>query len=795
MTRTMKPCDMPSSEQIGPSGFGALETERGLLPLTEVEVRTSISGLIAETRLRQTFRNALDEPLEATYIFPLPDRAAVTTFQMRIADRTIDGQLKERGEARKDYDAAIKKGHRAAIAEEERSGTFNLRVGNIPAHETVTLELTMVGPLPVSNGSATFRFPLVVAPRYTPGIPLEGPAVGQGWAPDTDQVPDASRVTPPVLLPGFPNPVQLSMEVQIDPSGLDGEKDNWPGEIQSSLHCTLTDEGPPWTISLLPGERLNKDFILRLPIAQSTIATSLHCTKEEDGKPGTFALTIVPPVVSGETKPRPRDVVFVLDRSGSMGGWKMVAARRAVGRMIDTLLDQDRFSVIAFDTVLENPPHTNGLVSGTNHERWRMLEWVGKIEARGGTEMRNALTSAMNLLSDDPHREKVVVVVTDGQVTGEDALLRQLTAASSGKLPRVFTVGIDRAVNAGFLRRLADVGEGHCELVESEQRLDEAMDSIHRLIGTPALTQLTVEPLDFDWVADSISPSCLPDLFTDRPITIYGRGLSESNSIKLRVRGTDANGNRWHQVVSGTAQANKSLLNLWGRANVRDLEDLYASGRRSDLNSLRQLIVETSLETNVLSRFTAYVAVDKSEIVNQGGVQNEVIQPVEMPEGWDMDDSMDRRSFERAAIAPTMSQSLNFSQSLKCWSEAPTENSKRKTRKAPDKPSVETIDEIAESIRRLIAQLSGILWKPLGLRIHKVLVKKLHLLITMLKSEGHPSAKDWQELASRFKDQVDKGRKASPNEPLSQVLSEITDSLDLLRATKDDPKSREQFWV
>src|SRR5262249_35178744 len=146
-----------------------------------------------------------DQPLEATYIFPLPDRAAVTSFRLEVAGRVIEGELQERSQARQQYDAAIQAGHRAAIAEEERAGVFTMRVGNLPPGERAIVRLGLVGPLPYSDGETTFRFPLVVAPRYIPGLPLPGPSAGGGTATDTDRVPDASRISPPVLLPGFPN--------------------------------------------------------------------------------------------------------------------------------------------------------------------------------------------------------------------------------------------------------------------------------------------------------------------------------------------------------------------------------------------------------------------------------------------------------------------------------------------------------------------------------------------------------------------------------------------------------------
>ncbi len=183
---------LPSAD--ADAGFGALETARGPLPLKALDVQAAIDGLVARTDVAQTFVNTHAEALEATYIFPLPDRAAVTRFRLEVAGRVIEGVLKERGAARREYDQAIQAGHRAAITEEERPGVFTMRVGNLPPGEAATVRLSLTGPLPYADGEATFRFPLVVAPRYIPGTPLPGPSVGAGVAPDTDAVPDASRI-------------------------------------------------------------------------------------------------------------------------------------------------------------------------------------------------------------------------------------------------------------------------------------------------------------------------------------------------------------------------------------------------------------------------------------------------------------------------------------------------------------------------------------------------------------------------------------------------------------------------
>src|SRR5262249_18260268 len=196
-------------------------------------------------------------------------------------------------------------------------------------------------------------------------------------------VPDASRITPPVLLPGYPNPVQLSLSVNVRAGALP------LGDFRSSLHA-VADDGQAGVrrIRLQPGERLNRDFILGFQVAETALATSLPLEPDADGKAGTFLLTLVPP--QGTTnghQPKDRDVVFVLDRSGSMGGWKMVAARRALARMVDTLTDRDRFLIYAFDDVIESPAGLEGsLAVATDRNQFRAAAFLAKIDARGGTE-------------------------------------------------------------------------------------------------------------------------------------------------------------------------------------------------------------------------------------------------------------------------------------------------------------------------------------------------------------------------------------------------------------------------
>lgn len=623
-------------EALEAAGIGALSAGGSNLPLRRLAIRSRVSGIACQTTIAQVFANPHREFVEATYIFPLPGRFAVTACKMLVGGRVIEAELQERSQARAAYNQAIAAGHRAAIAEEERSETFTLRVGNIPPLEEVSVELTVVGNLSIDHGEATLRIPLVVAPRYVPGQELYGPSVGLGTANDTDEAPDASRVTPPTLLAGCPNPVNLSLEVDLDPSALVAGAD-WKNSIRSSLHSVFLSETSPVKIKLLPGERLNRDFILRFPVLATALQGAAEYASSKDQKAGVFAVTIYPPADCAKSI-LPRDVVFVLDRSGSMGGWKIVAARRALARMIDTLGPADRFRVLAFDNSIETP-HAKGtdFQIATDRERWQAAEWIAKIDARGGTELGGALRAALQPFAAfgmPAERDAVVVLITDGQVAGEDSVLRTIESLHLRRMPRIFTLGIDRSVNAGLLTRLANLGGGSFELIESEQRLDQVLERVHQQIAAPLLTEVEIKPLDFDLLKDSLTTSGGRHVFADRPLTIFGRCGQDPKSLRLQVVARDASGGTWRQEITAERTNSPLLLPLWGRSRVRELEDQYA---RSASQALQSQIVATSLESHILSRFTSYVAVDRAEIVNKGGQQQQIVQPVEQPEGWEVD--------------------------------------------------------------------------------------------------------------------------------------------------------------
>lgn len=595
--------------------FGSLCVTRGerraRLPLAGVRIGARISNRVAEISMEQKFRNPFAEALEAVYIFPLPGGSAVSAFELKVGNRVIKGLVKERGEARRVYTEAVEQGHRAALLEQDRDDLFTVQVGNLPPGEEVTVRIVTSERLPFfEDGTTELRLPLVVAPRYIPGSPLPRDPVGDGVEWDTDQVPDASRLTPPRLAPGFDPLVGLAIEVEISDGAL--------VDLSCSQHATRMSSGK---IALTrQDELLDRDFILRWRLAGDRIHTSLQTTKD-----GFAMLTILPPKRDGFLG-LARDVVFILDRSGSMSGAKMVSAARACSLLLATLGPRDRFAITAFDNTTEwlsegkfVTADEAGLEAGE--------KFLRTIDARGGTELNPAMKEALDLIrrrGDDVSRAPIVVILTDGQVGNESAVFQSVQ--KEGGDARLFTIGIDTAVNEAFLRRLASLGGGTCACVVPGEGLEDALLGIGREIGVPLVVDVEVEG------AEELAPARAPDVFAGRAATVFFRMKKGSEII---VKGKFANGQAFKETVKPSEIDLRAIGHLWARARVTDLEDQFRL-EPAEQEKIRQEIIALAVRHTLLTRFTSFVVVDESEIVNPGGRPTKVVQPVHLPAQWEM---------------------------------------------------------------------------------------------------------------------------------------------------------------
>jgi Ca-activated chloride channel family protein len=623
-------------------GVGLLEVlkdaKRIALPLGAVSIAARVADRIAHVTVMQTFRNDHTEPLEAVYIFPLSGGCAVSDFVMKVGGRTIRGLCRERGEARARYDQALKEGRRAALLEQERDDVFTVQVGNLPPGEEVAVTITYSERLPYfDEGTTELRLPLVVAPRYIAGAPLDRPPVGEGVEPDTDRVPDASRITPPRLAEGFDPRTALDLEVTLE----DGDV----ADLACSQHATKMAMGEALKVTLArKDELLNRDFVLRWRLATGTIRPTLFVSN------GTAMLSILPPKRDGFLG-LARDVVFIVDRSASMSGVKMASAARACSILLHTLGPRDRFAMQAFD---DRPEWMAGGFTAADEAGVAKGDaWLRTISDRGGTEMDAALQSAIEAVaqrSEPDARSAVLVFITDGEVGDESHVLKRVQTELGDA--RIFAVGIDTAVNSGFLKKLATLGGGTCTIVAPGDALDEALRSVGREIGAPIVTDLVIEG------GSEFAPSRLPDLFEGRAATVF---FTCGKGAKVRVRGRLADGGTLDVTLTARPTDLPAVTHLWARARIADLEDEFRlTGGR---DGIRRKVIELATTHTLLSRFTAFVVVDEKEIVKGTEEAVRVVQPVHLPDAWVMKGKMDELLCEEGGL---ISEPMAFENEVEC---------------------------------------------------------------------------------------------------------------------------------
>jgi Ca-activated chloride channel homolog len=606
---------------------------RVTLPLAKVEIRAHVAERIAEVTVTEVFRNTYTENLEAVYIFPLAGGGAVSSFELQVKDRIIKGKVEERAEARKQYQQALAEGKRAALLEKERDDVFTVQVGNLPPGEEVTVRITYSERLPFfENGTTELRLPLVVAPRYIPGSPLERDSAGHGTEGDTDIVPDASRITPPRLAEGLDPKVTLGINVELKHYGENG--DSGILDLSCSQHATqsATELGVTIVELVREDERLNRDFVLRWRLAGEKVRSSLLTYSSPEGE--TYGvISLIPPQRKGFLGV-PRDIVFVLDRSGSMEGPKMASAARACSQLLATLEPRDRFAIQAFDNVTEwMKAGANSFIQADEAGIEQGNRFLRSITARGGTELDMAMQDALRAIKQEVESGHVptIVLITDGEIGDEGRVLKRIQTELGDS--RVFTVGIDTAVNEGFLKRLAGLGGGTSAFVTPGENLEKALLAIGREIGSPLILDVAIEDVDSHLTRDSLSPERIPDLFAGRATTAY---FMIGKKGRIRVRGKYGDGKTFEKVLSAKDISLPAVAHLWARSRIADLEDHFRidAGRQA---VIKRDIVDLSKKHSILSRFTAFIIVDETEIVNEDGSSRTVVQPVEMPDRWEME--------------------------------------------------------------------------------------------------------------------------------------------------------------
>lgn len=639
--------------------LGSLRAGQGArtitLPLDSVDIKASVVGRVTEVTITQVFKNPFSEHLEAEYIFPLAGSSSVNGFKMHVAGRTVIGTIQERRAAREEYQKALADGKRASLLEQERDDVFTMQVGNIPPNEKITVEIKYTEKLEFfEDGTTELRLPLVVAPRYVPGEQIAREQVGDGVTFDTDMVPDASRVSPPRLAEGVNPDVSLSISVELIPDKTPSRDGLSVGisNLSCSQHAvkSSTEDGVILVSLAKANELLNRDFVLKWKLVGERMTSSVVLYKKA-GENGANSeelygmLSLVPPAFSG-ARTAPRDVVFLVDRSGSMMGDKMAYATRACSMLLTTLGPNDRFAINAFDH--ENVWFSRGkdlsvleYIKGSLDGIEAGSDYLRGVTARGGTELASALGEALNLINANRSKGRmpVIVILTDGQVANESQIYKM--AQHAGNDTRIFTIGIDTAINSPLLKRLASLAGGTCTFVGPGALLEDALVNIGREIGAPLVTDLKVECLTGGITIEDLAPGRLPDVFAGRTSDCLFRIKTDKDNCatpKFRVKGKLTNGRKFSEDLDAQLVDDEAIARLWAREYIKELEDGFRI-QPARHETIKKEIIELSLKFSVLTKFTAFVAVDQAEVVNKTGEIRQAVQPVHYPDQWELQNS------------------------------------------------------------------------------------------------------------------------------------------------------------
>ncbi|MGH1346923.1 MAG: VIT domain-containing protein [Nannocystales bacterium] len=596
----------PAAAPIGPDeGWDRsairVQTAEGLreLPLQESSFETLVLGTVAETTVTQVFANPFSEPIEAVYAFPLHERAAVDDYWIHIGDRSLHGEIHRRADAKQIYEEAKANGQRAGLLEQERPNVFTQSLANILPGESIEVQMHVVQPVALEAGRGTLSLPTVVGPRFIPGTPTGHSGVGT--LPDTDEVPDASKITPPVLDPKSRGCAPVVITVDI-------ESTHSIGGLSSANHSISSNTGNGvTTVELSAGATVaNRDFELSWMLGGETTEAGLM-TQPEDGGGGAFTLTLVPPTSLDADEAVPRDLIFVVDNSGSMGGKPMDTAKAVMREAIRSMGPDDRFSVLRFsESASKLSP---GLLNNTAGNRRKGLDYVDGMRGMGGTHMRAGIEAAL-ALAQSSDRVPMVLLLTDGYI-GNEAAIFELADEHLGHA-RIFGLGVGQAPNRFLLGGLSTVGRGAVSYVGASESVEQVVDRFYRRIASPALRDISI-----DWgtlPVEDVAPQRIPDLFVGQPVVVFGRYASEGSGTVV-VEGWQGGRKARFEVEVDLAKGSSGtgLRSMWARTRIEELLrdpevfrlDSAARDRRTEAAT------EIALAYRVLTEHTAFVAVDK----------------------------------------------------------------------------------------------------------------------------------------------------------------------------------------
>jgi Ca-activated chloride channel family protein len=581
------------------------------LPLQKTKFDTVVVGTVSETEVVQVFANPFDTPIEAVYVFPLHERAAVDDYHLTIGERTIRGQMKTREDARETYEQAKQDGRAAGLLEQERPNVFTQSIANIPPGAVIEVSIHVVAPLEQDHGRYSLVLPTVVGPRFIPSA---------------SQVPDASRITPPMMPEGYTACADLEVTVALE-SGLR------PRGLRSQYHdVDIRREGDVAFVELdrKAGPVLaNRDFVLSWDLGgQQPQAAIVAQPSSVTAGGGHFTLTVQPPRLVPDEQATPRELVFVLDTSGSMSGLPLDTSKQLMRHALADMRPDDMFNVLRFDDSTSGLSST--LLPATKGNIEKGIAYIDALEGAGGTNMLAGIDAALDFPR-EPGRMRMVLFLTDGYIGNEAEIFAILERDIADA--RLFSLGVGSSVNRYLLDGMARVGRGAVTYAGNEQSMESVVETFYERIETPVLTDIEI-----DWQGAKVAevlPGRIPDLFAGQPLTVFGRYEGQPSG-EIIVRGK-ANGKLVELPVAfemAKADDVAGVSSIWARNKVDELlgYPLLTTPFEVD-GSTEKAVVELALQYRIMTNYTSFVAVDERRIVEPNGEIRTVVQPLPIPMG------------------------------------------------------------------------------------------------------------------------------------------------------------------
>jgi Ca-activated chloride channel family protein len=589
--------------------YSKSDGQQQTFPLQHTEVMARVTGNVSRVEVTQTFTNPFNKPLEAVYVFPLPDEAAVDDMEIRVGDRIIRGLIKKRQEAKKIYEQAKQEGKTAGLLEQERDNVFTQSLANIKPGEKIDVTIRYTDSLKFEKGNYEFAFPMVVAPRYNPA---------QG-------VTDGSKVNPPTQIAETRDGNNIGVTVEID-AGVPIKMAN------SNSHKVQTQQDGRMTRIQLANEKTipNKDFVLRYQVSDTAMQSTT--LTDVDRRGGHFATYLIPALQYQQSEIVPKDVVFLMDTSGSQSGQPIEASKELMRRFVNGLNPNDTFTIMDFastTTRLSETPLPN-----TPENRKRAIDYINRLDANGGSELLNGMRAVLKFPPAPEGRLRSVVLLTDGLIGNDEQVIAEVQKQlQPGN--RLYSFGVGTSVNRFIIDRVAELGRGTSQVVMPDDPIQPVAEKFFQQINNPVLTNVEVS-----WrgkgEAPEIYPKRIPDLFANQPIVVFGKKHDRSDG-NLKITGTAANGQRYEKLIpvdfanqtNPTTQLSGGIAQLWGRARIKELVNgMFAKETPAGIDAVTQ----TALDYRLMSKYTAFVAVSQNPRVEPNSSQKVEI-PANLPEG------------------------------------------------------------------------------------------------------------------------------------------------------------------